>query len=104
MDNPDMPPIWVDALIDDLGNIIGRQALFGAEGWFTERDTLFCPFIIDVAGKIDFGSGYDEPSGERYAEFNIRDGPVEVGRLLSLDSQNYGRCRYRITEITQLPT
>jgi hypothetical protein len=103
VDNPDAPSIYVDAIIDNSRTLMGRHTLFGLQGSFTDKDTDYYPFTLDSVGKVDFGRGYDKPANERYATLDLRDGPVKVGRLLMLESLNYGRQLYRMKEVTELP-
>jgi hypothetical protein len=102
-DNPEAPPLYVDAVVDEQGRLAGRHALFGFQGKFDRKDEHFYPFIFDRAGTIDFGLGYNDTPDLRYAKLDLGDNPVEPGRLLTLDS-HWGRQLYRIDELAELPT
>jgi hypothetical protein len=103
-DNPHAPPIYVDAIIDDDANIIGRHALFGLQGRFDRKDEHFEPFVLDHKGQMDWGDGFDSKPNDRLGNFDLRDGPLNVGRLLKLRTYNYPICRYRIARVIQLPS
>ena len=102
-DNPDAPPFYVDAIVDDAGEILGRHTLFGVQGRFERKDEHFEPFVLDRKGCIDWGDGFDKAANDRFGAIDLRDGPLTIGRLLHLRTDNYGMQRYRIKEIYELP-
>jgi hypothetical protein len=102
-DNPDASPFYVDAIVDDAGEIQGRHALFRVQGRFERRDEHFEPFVLDSRGQIDWGDGFDQAANDRFGTLDVRDAPQTKGRLLTLQTRNYGTQRYRITSIEDLP-
>jgi hypothetical protein len=102
-DNPGAPSFYVDAIVDDTGEILGKHTLFGVQGRFERRDEHFEPFVLDSRGQIDWGDGFDKAANDRFGTLDLRDGPVTMGRLLHLRTDNYGTHCYRIRDINELP-
>jgi hypothetical protein len=57
-DNPEQPPMHIDAIIDDAKKIVGKHALFGLH---SSRDRYkgehYYPFSLDKDGRVDYGVG-----------------------------------------------
>jgi hypothetical protein len=102
VDNPTCKPIHVDLVIDDAGSIVGKHSVFGVQGDFNRKDEQFCPFVLDLNGKVDYGDGYGKNSSEQYAKLDLRDGLVEVGRILHLTSESFGPEVYKIRQVLVL--
>ena len=102
-DNPDYQPLWLDVIVDNESRIIGRNTIFGLQGDFESKEDGFWPFTLDFKGQVDFGTACDDEPNERYATLDLRDGVIEKGRHLIMDSINYGILHFRITEIIELP-
>ena len=64
-DNPDAPPIYIDAVINDTDKVVGSHALFGMHGDFRLKDVHFYPFVLSATGVMDYGVGYDNVPGNR---------------------------------------
>lgn len=60
----------------------------------------YYPFALYPNGILDYGSEY-EPQ-ERYANFDLGDGRIELRRLLTIESRAIGIQRFRIVEIRPL--
>ena len=100
VDNPDVQPLHFDCMINGDQFAGGKRPVFGMQGSFKQNATTECyPFILYRNGNIDYGSGYDEAPNERMATIDLFDGPATIGRLLTLDSVNYGRQFFRIERI-----
>ncbi len=97
VDNPGVAPFYIDAIIDDGGEILGLHSLLGVLGRFDRKDECFEPFVLDFRGEVDWGDGFDK-SNDRYGRLDLRDGPVMIGRELRLGSDVY-----RIKNVQQLP-
>jgi hypothetical protein len=102
-DNPGAPPFYVDAIVDDAGEILGQHALFGVQGDFRNRDAHFEPFVLFRDGKIDWGMAFQKTTNGQFGSLNLHDAPVSMDRLLRMQTINYGVQLYRIKAITHLP-
>lgn len=69
VDNRDAPRFCFDALIDDQFLVLGDNPIFGMQGEFSPNATGKCyPFVLyPNDGRLDFGSGFDNPPNERQA-------------------------------------
>ena len=73
------------------------------QGSFNPNAIKECyPFVLYRNGRVDYGTGYDETANERIATVDLFDKPVTIGRLLTLDSPNYGTHLFRIESIDEL--
>src|SRR5688500_8843660 len=88
VDNPDVPPILVDAILDEAGKIVRHYDLFGVQGSVAHTDTHFYPFTFDSTGRVDYGTGFDQPANERYGTLDLRHDFVKPNRLLTLRLPN----------------
>lgn len=104
IDNPAEPPLWIDLIIGDDDDIVGKHELFGVLGAFTKTDVQFDPFVLGMGDRVDWGSGFDSIPNERFGTLDLRGGRVIVGRLLRLSAPNYGEKFYRTKRLIPLPT
>jgi hypothetical protein len=105
VDNPDHPEFYIDAIIDDENNIAGRHMLFGLQADLNRKlsQEHFYPLVVEKDGKIDYGRGFDAPANERYGSTDLRQGQIQVGRIIHINASNYGDLLYRISRIVPLP-
>ncbi len=67
--------------------------------WFDTSDGTRCPFILDTAGKIDYGAGYEDE--DQFYDTNALDIPITEGAIINctFDDESIA---YRISKITPI--
>jgi hypothetical protein len=98
IDNPDSPPVFMDARRDSERKLVNDGPLPGWQG--TPNQSERYPFVYDLlTGRVDYGSGYDRPANERYAVLELAGKPIVEGLLVTISSDNWGDNHYRVSRI-----
>jgi hypothetical protein len=90
-----MPPLFLDLVIDEAGNVQGDDAIFGFQGSVNPPDGPVGP-IRALLGRCR-GYGHEATDG-RYAKMEIRDRSLTVGRALELHYKDIVQS-YKITAV-----
>jgi hypothetical protein len=97
------PPFFLDVALDPDGNAVAQQPIFGVCGDFS-RTTAFWPFVLfPETGGVDFGDMPHSKPSERYAITDLLKKKIELGRSVSIRSEQYGEQVFKIADITVLP-
>ena len=100
---PDQRPITVDAVLDDAQRIMGRYPLFGIWANLEHEADSYNPLVLRADGVLDYGDAFHAES-DRYCDFDLREGPIQVNRLLSYKSRDRRIVvSYLIDKIVDLP-
>jgi hypothetical protein len=80
-----MPPLFLDLVIDEAGNVQGDDAIFGFQGSVNHPMGWSAPFVLYSDGVVDYGH---EAMDGRYAKMEIRDRSLTVGCALELHDKD----------------